>query len=78
MRQFAENFKRLKVHPPYEEMVMGWTNNPQSKFVFHELPKKVDLEHFPFMPFRDSFAAVVELEKLRQLVTQDGSIASGR
>jgi len=50
---------------PLTGLVKELTSRPIPNYAYFELPRTVDLQKFPFMPFRDDRAAVVDIAALR-------------
>jgi hypothetical protein len=69
---YPEALKSAKYFKPFDSLVTELTSRPVDEFAFRKLPRTVDLERFPAMPFRDDFAALVDVKKLKAwLLTQN-------
>ncbi len=57
--------------PPLGTYVRGLASRPFMEYAYRELPAEVDLEIAPYMPFKDSRAAIVDVAKLREFFKQN-------
>ncbi|MCB0333801.1 MAG: hypothetical protein KDD55_09905, partial [Bdellovibrionales bacterium] len=58
--------------PPLDTLVKELTSRPYQQYAYRELPKEVDLEKAPFMPFKDAQAAIVDVAQLRVFFEREG------
>jgi hypothetical protein len=69
-RFYPESLKSATYFAPHADFVRSLTSRPWQEYAFRQLPKKVDPTNFPALVFRDHFAAVIDLRKLREYVAQ--------
>lgn len=53
---------------PFKDFVKEISNRPWQEFAYRELPDKVDIKKYPFMPFKDKYMAVVDVKVLRSFL----------
>jgi hypothetical protein len=70
---YPEALQNAKYFQPLQPLVKELASRHHDNYAYKQLPRQVNLEEFPFMPFRDEESVVVDIRKLRQWLTQDPS-----
>ena len=63
---YPQALAEANFYSPFEPLVRELTARPHQEYAFRELPTAIDIEAAPYMPFRDDFAAVIDVKKLRE------------
>lgn len=72
-RKFSpEGLLAEKYFPPVAALVKQLTARPAPNYAYFELPQKVDLKNYPFMPFRDERAVVIDVGALKTFLAAQG------
>lgn len=50
---------------PFKDYVKKISNRPWNEFAYRELPLEVDMEKYPFMPYKDKYMVVVDIKALK-------------
>ncbi len=61
----AEALKSAKYFEPFFELVKELASKDLKDYMYQKLPKKVDLQNFPFVPYIDEKGLVVDVKKLQ-------------
>jgi hypothetical protein len=69
-RFYPEALEAAEYHPPLDTLVKELASRHYSKYAYRQLPAEVDLEIAPYMPFKDAYAAVVDMHKLGQFLSE--------
>lgn len=72
--QKRADFKKLdgaKYFAPLRGFVQRITDRPWQEFAYRELPKEVDIEKYPFMPFKDEYMVVVDVKELKKYLDKN-------
>lgn len=64
-RFYPHALKSQHYFPPQDTLVKSITNRHYTEYAYRKLPVEMDLENYPFMPFKDEQAAVVDIAKLK-------------
>jgi hypothetical protein len=56
---------KLTFFPPFDVLMKELVSRPPAEYAYRQLPQEVDVERFPFMPFKDRESAVVDIQALR-------------
>ena len=74
-RQFyPEALSTATYFPPLDTLVRELTNGPVEAYAYRMLPREVNLERYPFMPYRDDQAVVVDVARLREYLQRRGDL----
>ena len=63
---YPEALTQANFYSPFEPLVRELASRPHTDYAFRELPTSIDLTGAPYMPFRDDFAAVIDIKKLKE------------
>ena len=63
---YPGSLKNATSFRPYDTLVGELASRHWSDYVYRKLPTRIDLEQYPFMPFRDKQAVIVDLSRLRE------------
>ena len=70
---YPEELAKAEYFPPLNEMVHQLTSRPPDQYAYQQLPKTIDVARAPYMPFRDSQSAVVDLKALKVFLEKNPS-----
>jgi hypothetical protein len=65
----SDALKAADYHPPLDTLVKELASDDPASYLFAKLPRRVDLQTAPYMPFRDRYSAVIDVAKLREFVS---------
>lgn len=68
---YPEALQNAKYFQPLQPLVKELTSRHYDNYAYKQLPRQVNLEEFPFMPFRNEESVVVDIERLKQWLAQD-------
>lgn len=63
---YPEALAQANFYSPFEPLVRELASRHHAEYAFRELPATIDLAVAPYMPFRDDFAAVIDMKKLKE------------
>lgn len=67
---YPDALGRASYFKPLNLVVEELTARPYPEYAYRELPAQVDLEHYPFMVFKDHMSVVIDLAKLRKYLAE--------
>jgi len=76
-RFYGHALKKATFYKPLDQLVAELTSRNYTDYAYKRLPKKVDVEHYPFLVFRDDQSAVVDLKVLRKYVKDHPEFGEG-
>jgi hypothetical protein len=62
---YPQVLPKLTFFPPFEGLMKELTSRPAEMYAYRQLPEQVDLQQYPFMPYKDRLSAVVDVEALK-------------
>jgi hypothetical protein len=68
---YPEALEGASYFKPYDQLVFSLTRGDQQRYAYRELPREVDMEKVPFMPFKDNVAAVVDIHQLGKFLGRE-------
>ncbi len=66
MQFYPDVMQSATYHAPLDRLLRQLLDRPVSDYAFRQLPARVDLKHYPFMPYRDKLSVVVDIKKLKE------------
>ncbi len=69
-RFYPEKLKEEKYFEPLNASIQKLTGRHYTKYAYRELPREIDLEKYPFMPFRDNRSVVVDVAALKKYLEE--------
>lgn len=69
-RFYPERLHHTVYFKVFQPLLDSLTSGPETDYAFRELPNEVDIERYPFMPYRDRLSAIVDVKKLREYLAQ--------
>lgn len=69
-RFYPERLRNTKYFKVFQPLLDSLTAGPETDYAFRQLPSTIDIERYPFMPYRDRLSAVVDVNKLREYLAQ--------
>ena len=70
----GDNLANVTFFPPLDVMVKELVSRPKEDYAYMQLPKKLDREQFPFVPYIDRDSLVVDIKKLREFIDSGRSV----
>jgi hypothetical protein len=67
---YPHNLSKASYLLPFSAMVKELGSRPPSEYAYRQLPRAVDLDKAPYMPYRDNLVAVVDVKKLQEYLNQ--------
>jgi hypothetical protein len=64
----GDNLANVTFFPPLDVMVKELVSRAKEDYAYMQLPKTVDLDNYPFVPYIDRVSVVVDVKKLREFV----------
>ena len=64
-----DTLPNLTFFPPLDVMVKELVSRPRSDYAYMQIPKTVDVERYPFVPYVDRLSVVVDVQKLREYIS---------
>ena len=71
----AATLPKIKFFPPLDTLMKDLGSRPLDQYAYRHLPKSVDTEHYPFMPFKDDQSVVIDVQALKSYLQERGWIA---
>jgi len=65
-RFYPEVLKKEKKIAPWGDLVLKLTSYEPSTYFYKSIPKKVDLNKYPYLLYRDDHSVLVDIKKLRE------------
>lgn len=62
---YPDELQKATYFPPLDVLTRSLTSRPADQYAFRQLPATVNLEKYPFMPFKDKFSVVIDVQKLK-------------
>jgi hypothetical protein len=72
---YPQVLPKLTFFPPFEGLMKELTSRSADNYAYRKLPEQVDIQSYPFMPFKDRFSAVVDVNALRAYVQEKRTAA---
>jgi hypothetical protein len=72
-RFYPDRLRNTRYFKIFQPLLDELTSRPPERYAFRQLPLQVDMQKFPFMPYRDKVSAVVDVRKLREFLQQQVS-----
>lgn len=69
---YPEELQRADYFKPFDQLVYTLTRGNENEYAYRQLPSEVDLKAAPYMPFKDSQSAVVDVAELRRYIDEKG------
>ncbi len=68
----------VKFFASYKPLTDTLFSRPESQYAYRQLPPTVDMVKYPFMPYKDKFSVVVDVQALKEFLknSKDGSNAA--
>ncbi|RMD85093.1 MAG: hypothetical protein D6808_05930 [Candidatus Dadabacteria bacterium] len=73
---YPEALKKSRYFRPLDVLVRELTSRRYTDYAYKQLPRKVDMENAPYMPYRDDQSVVVDMRKLYQWLNAQGEKSS--
>lgn len=70
-RFYPQALKKERLFAPLNSLIDELTSHPASTYAYKQLPRKVDLESTPYMPFRDDESVIIDIKKLSDWTHRD-------
>ncbi|MBN8550008.1 MAG: hypothetical protein J0M12_11890 [Deltaproteobacteria bacterium] len=70
-RFYPERLRRTLYFKTFQPLLDELTAGPETDYAYRQLPNEVDLERFPFMPYRDRLAVIVDVKKLQEYLAKN-------
>lgn len=67
---YPQALQKAGYFQPLNELVRQLSRGDPQKFAYRELPNSVDIDKYPFMPYRDRLVAIVDVAKLGQFLNR--------
>ncbi|MBX7145396.1 MAG: hypothetical protein K1X79_13170 [Oligoflexia bacterium] len=61
---------------PLNDLVRELTQGDPAAYAYRELPEQVNLDKYPFMPYRDRLVAIVDVAKLGEFLSQQTTVGA--
>ena len=71
---YPEELAEASFFKPLDQLVHELTRRHYTEYAYRALPREVDLERFPYMPFRDRLSVVVDIAKLKAHLAHEEQI----
>ncbi len=66
-----DGLDNAKYFTPYDTLVKELASYPRDSYAYFKLPKRVDMERYPFMPYNDGkYAVVVDIRRLKEWLAE--------
>ena len=65
---YPDALKQASYFPPLDGLVKQLSARDPDDFAFRKLPAKVDMQRFPFMPFKDEQSVLVDIAALKKFL----------
>jgi hypothetical protein len=65
---YPEKLRKPRYFRPFNDLIMQLVGDDLDHFAYHELPAVVDLKEAPYMPFKDSESAIIDIKKLGEFL----------
>jgi hypothetical protein len=72
---YPQVLPKLTFFPPFEGLMKELTSRSPDSYAYRKLPEQVDIQNYPFMPFKDRFSAVVDVKALKSYVQEKRTAA---
>lgn len=63
---YPDELKQASYFPPFDGLVKELTTRDPNDFAFRQLPSEVDMQRYPFMPYKDKQSALVDIAALKK------------
>jgi len=63
---YPDALKQASYFPPFDDLVRKLSARDPNDFAFRKLPPKVDMQRYPFMPYKDEQSIVVDIAALKR------------
>ena len=63
---YAHILPKQTYFPPHDGLMKELTSRPIEQYAYSQLPKRVDMRQYPFMPFKDKYSVIVDIKKLNE------------
>lgn len=74
---YPESLPLMSYFPPHDALTRQLVSRPLEEYAYRQLPGKVDLQRYPFMPYKDEWSAIVDIKKLRAYLITTGQMTTG-
>ncbi len=72
---YPQVLPELTFFPPFEALMKELTSRAPENYAYRNLPERVDLQNYPFMPFKDRLSAVIDVKALRAYIQEKRTAA---
>jgi len=74
---YPDAMRNVKFFPSYKPLIDSLLSRPESEYAYRQLPAKVDMATYPFMPYKDKMSVVIDVQALKSyLQSQKAAAAS--
>jgi hypothetical protein len=74
---YPEAMRKVKFFPSYKPLLDTLTSRPEGEYAYRQLPAKVDMTTYPFMPYKDKMSVVIDVQALKTyLQSREAAAAS--
>ncbi|MCB0339189.1 MAG: hypothetical protein KDD53_06280, partial [Bdellovibrionales bacterium] len=72
-RFMPDQIVRQRYYAPLDVLVKDLTSGPERDYAYFQLPETLDSQKFPFLVFKDKYAVVIDVKKLRRFLKDTSS-----
>ena len=66
---YPDALKQATYFPPFDGLVRELTSRDPNDFAFRQLPAKVDMQRYPYMPYKDEQSALIDIAALKKYLS---------
>jgi hypothetical protein len=75
---YPDRLRNATYYAPFDGLMRELTQRPLEQYAYKQLPAQADLEKYPFMSFKDDYAVLVDVGKLRTFLEANPALNSLR